>query len=232
MADCQHTCCACGGQFAYDYHGGRKRAYCPSCTPMRAGWKHRVYACEGCGKGGCRTVKGLCASCSTVSIRIMRARRMRAYKGRRADLVPFFGFSARPVSLVCADCGQPFEFTADSGRVRGVPRRFCGRECQKRASDRVRSKTRRAVTRGASAVESVDPSVVFARDGWTCQICGAKTLKSKRGSFHPRAPELDHILPLSLGGPHSYLNTQCACRSCNARKGSKAYGQLMLFHAA
>lgn len=28
---------------------------------------------------------------------------------------------------------------------------------------------------------------------------------------------------------HSYRNTQCACRSCNASKGSQVYGQIPMF---
>ena len=34
----------------------------------------------------------------------------------------------------------------------------------------------------------------------------------------PLSPELDHIHPVSKGGAHSYANTQCLCRQCNAGK--------------
>jgi 5-methylcytosine-specific restriction endonuclease McrA len=34
---------------------------------------------------------------------------------------------------------------------------------------------------------------------------------------------------LSVGGEHSYLNTQCACRQCNQEKGNRGGGQLRLF---
>lgn len=69
---------------------------------------------------------------------------------------------------------------------------------------------------------------VFERDGYRCQLCGTKTLKAKRGSYHPKAPELDHIVPLAQGGEHSYRNTQCACRACNVAKRDGAGGQLLL----
>lgn len=32
---------------------------------------------------------------------------------------------------------------------------------------------------------------------------------------------LDHILPLSLGGPHSASNLQLTCLQCNLEKGNK-----------
>lgn len=69
---------------------------------------------------------------------------------------------------------------------------------------------------------------VFERDKWTCQICGVKTPKELRGSMDPRAPELDHILALALGGDHLIENCQCACRKCNGEKGAGSKGQMWL----
>ena len=109
--------------------------------------------------------------------------------------------------------------------------RICTDHCREQGrlqSRRKQKSARRAVIRGAK-IEPVDPYKVFERDGWRCQICMVKTPQSKRGSMDDRAPELDHILPLSKGGDHSYANTQCACRKCNGLKGDNAYGQMPLF---
>lgn len=76
--------------------------------------------------------------------------------------------------------------------------------------------------------EAVDPFEIFARDKWVCQLCGDRTPKSLRGTCEPNAPELDHIIPLALDGSHTRDNLQCACRSCNQRKGAKPLGQLGL----
>lgn len=76
--------------------------------------------------------------------------------------------------------------------------------------------------------EHVDPFRVFIRDGWRCQLCGKKLKKENRGSIKEVAPELDHIVPISRGGEHSYRNVQCACRRCNGEKGSKVLGQMRL----
>lgn len=64
------------------------------------------------------------------------------------------------------------------------------------------------------------PTSILARDRWTCQLCGEPTPKSLRGTFDPRAPELDHILPIAAGGAHVPENCQCACRECNGAKGA------------
>ncbi len=50
---------------------------------------------------------------------------------------------------------------------------------------------------------------VFARDGWVCQYCGAP------------AENLDHVVPRSKGGEHSWENVVAACRRCNARKENR-----------
>lgn len=53
---------------------------------------------------------------------------------------------------------------------------------------------------------SLNRRAVFARDGHRCQYCGAV------------AENIDHIVPRSKGGPHSWENVVAACRPCNARK--------------
>lgn len=47
---------------------------------------------------------------------------------------------------------------------------------------------------------------VFARDGSSCQYCNAP------------AESIDHVVPRSRGGPHSWENVVAACRPCNSRK--------------
>jgi 5-methylcytosine-specific restriction endonuclease McrA len=50
---------------------------------------------------------------------------------------------------------------------------------------------------------------VFARDQGRCQYCGRS------------AENLDHVLPRSRGGTHTWENVVAACRTCNTRKGSR-----------
>lgn len=47
---------------------------------------------------------------------------------------------------------------------------------------------------------------VFARDGHKCQYCGAE------------AESIDHVVPKSRGGGHSWDNVVAACRACNFHK--------------
>lgn len=123
----------------------------------------------------------------------------------------------------CKECGAMF--VPEYGNKR---RLFCSEECQSKQAKRIGKATRKARIRHASSVESVDPLMVFRRDGWRCKLCGCRTPKRLRGTTDERAPELDHVVPLALGGDHSYANTQCLCRKCNQSKGASVAGQLSL----
>lgn len=123
----------------------------------------------------------------------------------------------------CKECGGMF--TPEYGNKK---RDFCSDVCLKRNQRRQRKQKERARMRGAK-VEEVKAMEVFDRDGWRCQLCKAKLKRKDRGTFKDMAPELDHIVPLSKGGEHSYRNTQCVCRKCNSEKGGNEVGQLRMF---
>lgn len=128
----------------------------------------------------------------------------------------------------CLTCGQAVSYTG-----MGRPRLFCSDACipvsdATRRLRRAAKARRRAIERGIEA-DRFDPIEVLERDGWRCHICRCRTPQRLRGSYHPRAPELDHIVPLAQGGKHTRANTACSCRQCNIAKGATARGQLPLF---
>jgi 5-methylcytosine-specific restriction endonuclease McrA len=55
---------------------------------------------------------------------------------------------------------------------------------------------------------------VFARDEWTCQYCGSA------------AENVDHVIPRSRGGPHSWDNVVAACRRCNHTKADRSLAEM------
>jgi 5-methylcytosine-specific restriction endonuclease McrA len=60
-------------------------------------------------------------------------------------------------------------------------------------------------------------SEIMRRDGHRCSYCG-----SDRGPF-----DLDHIVPIVLGGATDADNLVCACASCNRSKGALSLDQWM-----
>jgi hypothetical protein len=121
----------------------------------------------------------------------------------------------------CKECGEIHQ--PEYGDKRST---FCSKRCSNRHARREHKK--RAEQNGVF-YEYVNPRKVFKRDGWRCQICKKKLNPKNRGALCDDAPELDHIIPWSQGGEHSYRNTQCACRKCNREKGGLERGQLRLF---
>ena len=55
-------------------------------------------------------------------------------------------------------------------------------------------------------------TAVMLRDAYTCQYCGAAPGRSHL--------TVDHVIPRSRNGSHSWENLATACTRCNQRKGS------------
>ena len=78
---------------------------------------------------------------------------------------------------------------------------------------------RRARKKGVT-VEPVSLARVAERDGFMCGICETR-VDMDLVYPDPFSQSLDHVLPLSKGGEHSYANTQLAHLRCNVSKGDR-----------
>jgi 5-methylcytosine-specific restriction endonuclease McrA len=56
---------------------------------------------------------------------------------------------------------------------------------------------------------SLSRRAVFVRDNFECQYCGRP------------AENVDHVVPRSRGGGHTWDNVVAACRTCNSRKENR-----------
>jgi 5-methylcytosine-specific restriction endonuclease McrA len=123
---------------------------------------------------------------------------------------------------VCKSCGVVY---STLGRATDT---CCSPECSlvaRRECKRANRIAGKAIKRAAT-VEVVSPQRVFERDGWRCYLCGCDTPQALRGTYEANAPELEHMVPLSRGGAHSYANTRCACRACNLIKGDRTVDEV------
>lgn len=113
---------------------------------------------------------------------------------------------------VCKSCGATWVSYADRDDTA-----YCS-PCNARRW-RTHGRHKRRVWKASAQCDVISPEAIFHRDGYRCQLCGSKT----RGKFPAlTSPTLDHIIPLSRGGDHTAANLQCACFSCNSRKGSRS----------
>jgi 5-methylcytosine-specific restriction endonuclease McrA len=78
--------------------------------------------------------------------------------------------------------------------------------------------------RRAQKQESASGPVLLAeianRDQWRCHLCGS-AVDSDLSWPDPMSPSLDHVVPLSLGGPHTPENVRLAHVRCNTAKGNR-----------
>lgn len=66
-------------------------------------------------------------------------------------------------------------------------------------------------------VPPVNRRDVFRRDHHTCQYCGSTSRLT-----------IDHVIPLSQNGEHSWNNVVAACEPCNQRKGNRTPTQAQM----
>jgi hypothetical protein len=210
----EKICEVCGDKFRTTH---ARSKYCgDNCLRVANGHVVRIIRCVICGTAAQRS------SPRQVTCMGDECRRLHtnAYHASRRQKRP-----ERPFS--CKHCGRS---TTRQGTNR---RRYCEVCTDIKHRYDVGNSHRARARKNGGDVAPVNPWKVFVRDGWRCQICGCKTPRSAKGKGRPNSPEIDHIVPLRVGGDHTYDNVQCACRTCNRSKGAIAKGQMRLgFHAS
>lgn len=92
----------------------------------------------------------------------------------------------------------------------------------RRRSLKAKTQRRRVVL--AAASEIVHAHLVGERDRWRCGIC-RKPIDQTLAYPDPGSPSLDHIVPVSEGGQHTYANTRIAHLRCNHARGNRGGGE-------
>ena len=125
----------------------------------------------------------------------------------------------------------------ECGNTALIVQRFCSKKCCIKAfrrtetykeNRRAHSRRRRARKKNART-ETVYLEIIAKRDKYKCHIC-RKRVNMNLEVAQQHSATMDHLIPLSLGGDHSYANIRLAHRSCNSKKGNRAVNeQLLLF---
>lgn len=139
----------------------------------------------------------------------------------RKDLprAEFYKNKGRPdgIQTVCKGCTGKNNAKWRAANPDAHLRHYAEREvpAEESVARRVRWHAWRARQYGAF-VEDVHPLVLLERDDGVCGICG--------DDVDPFCFDIDHVVPISRGGEHSYANTQVAHRSCNSSKKASMPG--------
>lgn len=78
-----------------------------------------------------------------------------------------------------------------------------------------------------STVENVSRDSLVSKYGSTCYICGVETITDVKYKSEPNYRQVEHVIPLSRGGEHSYRNCRIVCLKCNTSKSNKTLYELV-----
>lgn len=127
-----------------------------------------------------------------------------------------FRFVSRKIK--CGWCGKEFETRYKKSKV------FCSEEC-KQASLKQHEKEHNRRLRGKIVDKGISIDKLIKRDNGICKLCGKPIDKNDYyfvdGFFAcgKSYPTIDHVVPLAIGGLHSWDNVQLAHQYCNSMKG-------------
>lgn len=116
--------------------------------------------------------------------------------------------------------------------------KYCSTKCKRKArqirykenhpeayaeSKRLNRHIKRAIKYNCVYEYEITLPKVIHKDNCICQICGKKCDVNDKswGSCGPLYPSIDHIVPLSKGGSHTWDNVQLAHMICNSIKCDK-----------
>jgi HNH endonuclease len=132
--------------------------------------------------------------------------------------------SGKLVTRTCASCGDHFSAIS----LRNGGRKVCAgcRELADKVARRNGKRRRKARKRGAKT-EPYTLAEIAKRDRYRCGLCHKRVAMTKPVP-HPKAPTIDHIVPLSEGLDDTKANVQLAHFICNSLKGAGGSQQLRL----
>lgn len=219
------TCPACGNGFKTN---AKDQVYCRrECADRSKPKCHRGYAvCKQCNKTYLiehHDTRG--KFCSKECYFAWKRVRAEAAKARRAmervARLQVYADAKQAAAIVrltstCRQCGKVF-----LGHRAGL--RYCSDDCRRRYSNHYREASRRSKLRENGRVDhSISIQRLSERDGVRCHICGGK-MRLKGNRNHDNAPSIDHLIPVSMGGTHTWDNVKLAHRKCNSAKGNNLF---------
>lgn len=117
----------------------------------------------------------------------------------------------------CQRCSKTFV------RFRSQVGAFCSERCTRATRKRNRKHIERTTSRKG---ERITLKALGDRDGWRCHLCH-KRVTSTPGQAN-LSPSIDHLIPVSQQGTHTWDNVALAHRICNSRRGTQGIAQLRL----
>lgn len=143
---------------------------------------------------------------------------------------------------VCKHCNKEFGIETKLNNL-GIVARFneyCSIECNEQLKTINKKKNKKIYRRKRRRIhgkieqdkeiankygikyERINRTIVYRKHNYICTSCGVKCVHPHKDNYNQsNAGTLDHIIPKSKGGSHTYDNVTLLCRSCNVIKSDK-----------
>jgi len=126
--------------------------------------------------------------------------------------------------VVCSECGELF--VTYHSKVK-----YCSAECREKNENRHKEINRSYRIKLNGKVDwDISLSKLIKKDKGICKICESKIdendyVYNTEGYFiaGENYPSIDHVMPISKGGTHTWDNVQLAHRGCNCIKNDNLY---------
>lgn len=114
------------------------------------------------------------------------------------------------------------------GRMTTQPK-YCSKECRDKANNKRKDVRRQKKINKAMVDRDITVAGLYKRDRGICYLCGEAcsledyTIRDNIFIAGDWYPSIDHVMPLTKGGMHSWKNVKLAHRICNSKKSSKIF---------
>jgi len=187
---------------SHDCYVKKTKADLDAARPRFSEWRSILPTCGRC---GAVTYRGKSATYCAECVALIR--RERDAKWRTEHRKP-----RELVTVECGLCGCDVETLHPTTK-------FC-RRCRK--ATRKGDHRHRARKYGVD-YEPINPAEIYARDKWICHICTEPIRRVPGNEVDIDGWSLDHIIPMSKGGPHLKWNVAASHWGCNVLKGDQFF---------
>lgn len=211
------TCHRIGYEYKGGYDGSNSTLTleCPKChTIIKRNWRAVRKIASGYQK------IFVCENCESIKQTDRKATKAKAKAQREIERETHFWdktFSQMSFKQ-CKKCGKLFYSTQRKC--------YCSERCCK-AVLYAKAKDKRLIKIKGAYKDCITLNELFKRDKGICYICGRQcdyddyTKNGRTFIAGESYPSIDHVIPLSKGGSHSWTNVKLAHRGCNTMKGNR-----------
>ena len=136
---------------------------------------------------------------------------------------------------ICKHCNNEFGYDTKISNIGKIFQLniYCSTNCNNESKKNSKRKNQRKFNNRYKKIKSdkniakkykikyevIDRKLVFMKHNYICTSCGVKCVHPNKDNYNQsNAATLDHIIPKSKGGSHTYDNVTLLCRSCNTTK--------------